>query len=331
MLSLVIPIYKNEQNISRLINELIKLRDCLTVELEVVFVVDGSPDRSYEMLAERLPSTPLRAQLIGLSRNFGSFAAVAAGLSCGKGDFFAAIAADLQEPPELVIDFVRILSNAEADIVFGVRETRSDPWLTELSSALFWGIYRRFVVREMPTGGVDVFGCTLAVRDQLLGLPEVNTNLIALLFWLGYRRRFVSYSRQPRLEGKSAWTFAKKLQYCIDSIFNFTDLPIRILLTVGAAGSILALLLGIMVFTFRMLGRIQVPGYTPIVLTISFFSGLITLGLGLIGQYLWLALKNTRQRPNFIIHTAQEFVKPAALFPGDSDVNSSSEPKYTST
>lgn len=307
MLSLIIPIYKNEANLERLVEELIKLRQALDIGLEVVFVVDGSPDRSYELLASRLPNIPLRSQLIALTRNFGSFAAISAGLSCGQGEYFAVIAADLQEPPELVIDFVRIMTANEADIVFGVRASREDSWLSELSSNLFWRIYRRFVVPDMPSGGVDVFGCTRAVRDQLLALPEVTTNLIALLFWMGFRRRFVRYARQARLEGKSAWTFSKKLQYCIDSIFNFTDLPIRLLLTMGAAGSVLAFCLAIVVLLVRFMGGIPIPGYTPIVLSISFFSGLITLGLGLIGQYLWLALRNTRNRPNFIVQTMQEF------------------------
>jgi glycosyltransferase involved in cell wall biosynthesis len=312
MLSLVIPVYKNEENIDRLLDELVKLGTRLDMELEVVFVVDGSPDHCYEMLAARLPRTPLRSQLIALSRNFGSFAAISAGLSCGRGDYFAVLAADLQEPPELAAEFVKIFASGEAEIVFGVRDSRSDPWLSELTSNLFWRIYRRFVVRDMPSGGVDVFGCTRAVRDQLLALPEVTTNLIALLFWIGFPRRFLRYTRQPRLAGKSAWSFSKKLQYCIDSIFNFTDLPIRLLLTVGATGSILAFCLGIVVLTAKIMGGIPIPGYTPIVLSISFFSGLITLGLGLIGQYLWLALKNTRNRPNFIIHTAQEFDRAGA-------------------
>ena len=307
MLALVIPVYKNEENLPRLLRELVSLRDRLRGSLEIVFVVDGSPDRSYEILRETLPSSGLRAQLLSLSRNFGSFAAIAAGLSRGNGDQFAVLAADLQEPPDLIAQFADILRRGDADIVFGVRASRSDPWLSELFSNAFWAVYRRFVVPEMPRGGVDVFGCTRVVRDQLLALPESSTNLIALLFWLGFRRKFVSYHRQPRLEGRSAWTVAKKIKYCVDSIFNFTDLPLRLLFGVGACGSLFALAVGLVVFVCRMLGLIQVPGYTPIVLTIMFFGGLTTLGLGIIGQYLWLSLQNTRSRPNFIVESVVEY------------------------
>src|SRR5262245_44633915 len=128
MLSLIIPIYESEQGLSRLLAEVQKLGQALQPEpLEAVFVVDGSPDRSYEILAERLPALGLRAQLIALSRNFGSFAAIAAGLQSARGDLFAVLAADLQEPPELVLEFVRILRANRADVCFGVRAERGGP------------------------------------------------------------------------------------------------------------------------------------------------------------------------------------------------------------
>jgi glycosyltransferase involved in cell wall biosynthesis len=273
MLSLVIPLYKNEEGLSRLLSELLKLQQGLGPEpLEVVFVVDGSPDRCYEILAEELPNLPLRAKLITLSRNFGSFAAIAAGLSRATGDIFAVLAADLQEPPELVIEFARILRSNQADVCFGLRAGRSDPWLSELTSGAFWRLYRRFVITDMPPGGVDIFGCNRIVRDRLLELPETNTNLIALLFWLGFRRKFVSYERRPRLEGRSAWTLSKKLKYSFDSIFNFTDLPIQWLLAAGFGTSLLAVVLGSVVLWGRLRGSIQVAGYTPIVLMIMFLA-----------------------------------------------------------
>jgi polyisoprenyl-phosphate glycosyltransferase len=310
MLSLVIPLYKSEEGLNRLLTETLKLQEDLQPEpLETVFVVDGSPDRCYELLAERLPGLPLRAQLIRLSRNFGSFAAIAAGLSRAKGDIFAVLAADLQEPPELVLEFARILRGDHADVCFGIRSGRSDPWLSELMSSAFWRLYRRFVIKDMPSGGVDIFGCNRAVRDHLLALPEVNTNLIALLFWLGFRRKFVSYQRRPRLEGRSAWTFSKKLKYSFDSIFNFTDLPIQTLLAAGLGSSALSIMLGSVVVWGRLRGVIQIAGYTPIVLMIMFFGGLTAVGLGIVGQYIWLSLQNSRRRPSFIVRSFESFPK----------------------
>src|SRR5947209_15155266 len=165
MFTVVIPVYKNAMNIGALLQALGAIREQLDDSLEVVFVVDGSPDDSYEILRKALPSTQFRSNLLCLSRNFGAFSAIAAGLQAGSGDNFGVLAADLQEPPELILDFARILSSDTADVVFGCRAGRTDPWPSEIASSLFWRIYRRFVVREMPAGGVDVFACTRRVRD----------------------------------------------------------------------------------------------------------------------------------------------------------------------
>ncbi len=307
MLSLVIPIYKNEPNLDRLLAELAALQPKVPVPMEVVFVIDGSPDRCLEILRQRLPAAPFPARLIALSRNFGSFSAVAAGLEAGAGDYFAVLAADLQEPPELVVRFCEVLASGEADVVFGVRTRRSDPWLSEFFSRLFWWIYRALILREMPRGGVDVFGCTRQVRDWLLRCPEANTNLIALLFWIGFRRRYAAYERRPRTEGKSAWTIRKKIKYSLDSIFNFTDLPIQLLLMVGTVGIGFAVLFGTLLVILKLSGDIPVPGYSAIVLTIVFFGGLTSLGLGILGQYLWLALQNARRRPNYIVASTERY------------------------
>jgi glycosyltransferase involved in cell wall biosynthesis len=233
-----------------------------------------------------------------LSRNFGSFSAIAAGLAAARGDYIAVVSADLQEPLELIAEFHRQLASGNVDVVFGHRTGRAD---AQSSSQLFWSLYRRFVVPDIPPGGIDVFGCTRAVRDQIVAMREVNTNLIALLFWLGFRRAFVPYERRARVEGESAWTFGRKLRYALDSVFAFTDLPLRALLLLGALGTTLAIVAGVTVFVAWLLGTVPVLGYTPIMLVITFFGGLTALGLGITGEYLWLTLQNTRGRPNYIV------------------------------
>jgi glycosyltransferase involved in cell wall biosynthesis len=305
MLSLVIPVYRNQANLPRLFQALDGLAPRLPGGFEVVFVVDGSPDQSLDIIRRHVPSWPVRAQVIELSRNFGSFAAIAAGLQHAEGSFMAVMAADLQEPPELVLEFHRLLSSGEADVVLGYRSRRTDPLWSRALSGMFWTVYRRMVSSEMPAGGVDVFGCTSAVRDHLVSLTESNTNLVALLLWVGFRRAFVPYERQARLEGESGWTFGRKVRYALDSIFNFTDLPVRALLWLGTIGTTLALVAGITVFVGWWMERIPVLGYTPLMLVVAFFGGLTALGLGIVGQYLWLTLQNARRRPNYIVRSAQ--------------------------
>ena len=306
-LSLVIPVYNNAASLPRLFQELEQLAARVPAPLEVVFVVDGSPDASLDILKRHLPAWPLQTQLLELSRNFGSFAAISAGLRAGAGEYLAVMAADLQEPPELVIEFHRILAAGDADVVLGHRSGRRDPWLSRVLSEAFWALYRRFVVTDMPKGGIDVFGCTREVRDHLVALKESNTNLVALLLWLGFRRRFVPYERRPRVEGRSAWTLGRKLRYALDSIFSFTDLPVRALLLLGLVGTTFAVVAGATVLAGWALGRIPVLGYTPLMLVMTFFGGLTALGLGIVGQYLWLSLQNARRRPNFIVKSAWSF------------------------
>jgi glycosyltransferase involved in cell wall biosynthesis len=307
MLSLVIPVYRNEENLPRLLMELETFASSFGDPLEVVFVVDGSPDASLRILQERLPRWPVRSQLVELSRNFGSFAAIAAGMRAARGEYMAALSADLQEPLSLVREFHRLMAAGDADVVFGHRTGRADARSSSVMSDLFWRLYRRFVVPDMPKGGVDMFGCTRAVRDVFTGMKEVNTNLIALLLWLGFRRAFVPYERQARLEGKSAWTFSRKMRYAIDSVFAFTDLPIRALLVMGTVGTALAIVAGVTVFIGWATGHVPVLGYTPLMLVITFFGGLTALGLGITGQYLWLTLQNSRGRPPFVVRAADAY------------------------
>ncbi len=310
MLSLVIPVYKNEDSLPALLAAIRAIAADCASGLEVVFVVDGSPDRSADVLRRALPSWGLPATLIELSRNFGSFAAIAAGLREGRGDRFAVIAADLQEPPELVVTFDRLLAAGDADVVLGHRERRADPWFSRVTAETFWALYRRFVVPDMPPGGVDVFGCTRPVRDRLVDLKETNSSLVALLLWVGFRRVSVPYDRRARQHGRSAWTFGRKLRYAIDSVFNFTDIPIKLLLMLGTGATVLALTASVTVLIAWSVGLVPVLGYTPLMLAIMSFGGLTALGLGIVGQDLWLALKNTRDRPAFIVRTLERFDSP---------------------
>lgn len=307
MFAIVIPVYKNEENIDDLLTALGSLVPRMPVATEVVFVIDGSPDRSDEILSSRLSSASFSSRVIRLSRNFGSFTAIFGGLDRVEADYYGVLAADLQEPPELMIQFAESLIRDDADIVLGHRIRRADPWLSELFSGLFWQLFRKYVVKEMPAGGVDVFGCTRRVRDHVVSIREPNTNLIALLFWLGFRRKFIGYERRKRERGKSAWTIGKKIQYSLNSIFGFTDLPIQLLLRGGALGTILAGLAAVVVITARLTGYARVPGYTAIVVAISFFGGLTSLGLGIVGQYLWLTLQNARRRPLYLVDSTTRF------------------------
>jgi glycosyltransferase involved in cell wall biosynthesis len=307
MYSLIIPVYRNEASVPELLEAIGGIDRALASRLEAVFVVDGSPDASYVRLLQLLPATGLRAKLVLLSRNFGSFAAIRAGLQLARGPWFAVMAADLQEPPQLMLDFFRTLEHEPVDVVLGERATRSDPWFSRLVANTFWWLYRRLVQKEIPPGGVDVFGCNEHFRDCLLRLTESNSSLVGQIFWLGFRRKLFPYHRLQRRHGASAWTFARKLRYLGDSLFAFSDLPIRALLWAGLAGLVLSIVFGIVVIIARLSGAIALPGYAATVLTITFFAALNSFALGILGSYTWRAYENTKQRPASVVLMSTDF------------------------
>ena len=307
MLSLIIPVYRNEGSIPELLAAVQGLHQQLAGALEVVFVIDGSPDRCHELLRTQLPATGLNATLVLLTRNFGAFAAVRAGLEHARGEHFAVMAADLQEPPELVLQMQAELARGACDVVVAERTLRHDPPWQRWQAELFWALYRRYVVPEMPPGGVDIFACNRAFRDALLALGESRSSLIAQIFWLGFRRASVPYVRQPRRHGESAWTLSKKMAYLTDSVFAFTDLPVKLLTRVGAVGLTVAAVLAALALFGKLSGLIQVPGYAMTLIAIVFFGALNLLSLGIVGTYAWRAYENTKQRPQAIALRVQRF------------------------
>lgn len=307
MYSVVIPVYKNYASLPQVIERLEWLQKELDGPLEAVFVVDGSPDESALLLRTLLPASTLQSQLICHSRNFGSFAAIRTGFLEARGAYIAAMAADLQEPVELVKTFFAELATGDWDVAIGTRVKRDDPWLSRTLSKAYWAMYRRWVQREMPVGGVDIFATTRQVAGNFGSLGESNSSLVGLLFWLGYRRLEVPYSRSEREHGKSAWTFGKKLGYLLDSIFSFTSLPITLILSVGLLGSLAAIVAAFVVFLSWAFGAIPVPGYAAQMLVLLFSTGSILFALGIVGTYVWRTFENTKGRPGSVTMLHETF------------------------
>ena len=196
------------------------------------------------------------------------------------------MSADLQEPPELIINFFLSLKNEPIDLAVGVRESRDDPFFSKLASYTFWYFYKKFIFKDIPKGGVDLFGCNRVFREALLKLKESNSSLIAQLFWIGFRRKEIKYKRLKRLHGSSQWNFKKKLQYMLDCVFSFTDIPIKLLSFVGLLGVVVFGFLGILTFSLKILGLINVTGYTSIFLSIGLLAAINILSLELLAHML---------------------------------------------
>ncbi len=301
--SLIIPVYKNEESIPRLVEAISTLRTEMDNCMEVILVVDGSPDNSARLLRQAFDQQKIHGSLIELTRNFGSFAAIRVGLENAKGEMMAVVAADLQEPPELVLKMFASLSSGEVDIVLGKRVERDDPPMSLLFSKIFWWLYRTLVISDIPKGGVDIFACSSQVRDDLMRLNESNSSLVSQLMWIGYRRTLIPYKRSKRREGRSAWSISKRIRYMTDSILAFSDLPIRAFLWISALGFLISSSISLVIAAMRLFGVINVPGYATLailILTCCMFNNLIA---GVVGLYTWRAFENTKNRPLALIRS----------------------------
>ena len=302
--SVVVPIYGNEATLPELLSQLAGLRREYAGEFEAVFVIDGSPDNSHALLALELPRMPFSSQIVVLSRNFGAFAAVRAGLAAASGDRQAVLAADLQQPIGSIRQMFEALDRG-ADIAIGQRASRQDPWLSRLASQVFWRFYRRFVQPQMSPGGVDSFACTRQVRDILVALPEANSTLVGLLFWVGFKRESVTYARAVRHSGRTGWSLRRKIRYAFDTIFAFSDLPLTLMIVIGTLGIAGALAASAVVLIGWAYGAIDVQGYTPLMLVSLFSFSTMLFALGVIGGYVWRIFENTKGRPMHLVHSVE--------------------------
>lgn len=305
--SIVIPVYRNYESLSPLVESLDEALGKLSTINEIIFVVDGSPDHSSEWLRENLHLKNATSILLDLSRNFGSIAAVRTGMSKASGTFLAVMAADLQESPELLIDFYGALESGLAEIAIGRRVSRSDPAVSKLLSKTYWNFYRKAINREIPTGGVDIFACTSKAKDQIVAMTESSSSLVGLLYWVGFTRTYVDYERVSRPFGKSAWTFRKKFRYFSDSIFAFSHAPILFLQGIGIFGVVSSMLFGVITLIGALTDRISAPGYPSLFVALLLSTSSLLLGLGIVGDYAWRAYENTKMRPLSIIKSEYRF------------------------
>lgn len=317
--SVVIPVYKNEETIPRLFA---RLRDIATrwQELEVVIVVDGSPDGSADAIRREVVGAPFSVHLVEHSRNFGSFEAIRSGLQVVRGRYIGVMAADLQEPTSLVEEFFTLLESGGWDVAVGTRESREDPGSSRLLSGVYWSLYRRLIQPEMPKGGIDIFGCTQEVAARLVELEESHSSLIGLLLWVGYRRAEVPYARSAREHGKSGWSMRRKIGYFLDSSFSFTNAPITVITLVGLLGTLATVIIAITVMIAWATGAIPVEGYTALMLVSLGGTGAVLTALGVIGSYVRRGFDNSKRRPHAIVARRSELdPRTAELEPRDTE------------
>lgn len=302
VLSVIVPVYYNAQSLVPLLDRLESVErglvECHGVRLQLIFVNDGSRDASQQVL-EAIKARRPDCTVVKLSRNFGAVPASRTGFRFVEGDAFVIIAADLQDPPELLSEMVPAWL-AGSRFVIAVRESREDPLISRVYSWLYYRVLRFMVVPGYPSGGFDV-----ALMDRAMLEPMRNCSKNAftplLAYWLGYTPTTVYYHRPRREHGKSTWTFRKKVRAFFDVMLGFSVTPIRMISAVGALVAGASFVYGTSVLINGALGRLPVSGFAALATLITFLLGLIILMLGIIGEYLWRVFDEVNRRPETVI------------------------------
>ena len=303
--SIVIPVYFNQDNLNPLYEDIQKKLYIHTeYDWEIVMVNDGSRDESYAVM-KKLADGDSRLKIFNLSRNFGSHAAILCGLSKCTGDCAIVKAADLQEPTELVLDMLQSWQKGN-NVVLAVREGREESKGQTLFANLYYWLVRKTALPTMPKGGFDVYLLDRKVITVLTLLDEKNSALTGQILWSGFRTDRVYYTRLAREIGTSKWTLKKKIRLVMDTLFSFSTLPVKAVTLVGTFSFIGALVWAVLEVIFKLLGMIEVSGWTTLFIFNLFSFGVIMLTLGILGEYLWRTFDASRNRPPYIIEDDNE-------------------------
>ena len=304
-ISVVIPVYYNQNNLRPLYADIsAKLLDQDKYEWEIVMVDDGSKDKSYDIMKE-LSEKDERIKIYGLSRNFGSHAAILCGLSKCTGDCAVVKAADLQEPTEMILEMVDSWKKGN-NVVLAVRKDRQEREGQTLFANLYYWLVRKAALPNMPRGGFDVYLLDRKVINVMMQLDEKNSALTGQILWSGFRTEKIYYTRLQREIGESRWTLRKKIRLVTDTLFSFSTLPITIVSVIGILSCFGATMWAVLVFVFKIMGLIDVSGWTTLFIFNLLSFGIIMLTLGILGGYLWRAFDASRNRPPYIIEEEHE-------------------------
>ena len=304
LISIIVPVFNNASSLPDLLERFQALAaKNANDEFEFIFVDDGSLDNSFSVL-ESLLQKDARIQIVKLSRNFGSNAALLAGLGHTRGDAVAAIAADLQDPPELINDMLLDWRQGHK-VVLAARQSRDDEFLTTLLADTFYSLFRRFAIKTMPEHGFDFFLIDRQVCNLINEIQENNAYLMGLILWLGFSPKVIYYHRQAREKryGQSMWTTAKKIKYFLDSFVAFSYFPVRAASVIGIVLSAAGLVYAAIVIALRLATSVQPEGWASLMIVVLIVSGVQMLMIGILGEYLWRNLDETRRRPRFIVES----------------------------
>ena len=299
-LSIVTPCYYNEDNLRDTYQEVQDkvFNVCTEYDWEWILVDDGSKDRTFSVACE-LQEQDNRIKIVKLSRNFGEFRAIVAGLSVAEGEAVAVISADLQDPPSLIPEMIRLWENGNL-VNLAVRSGRKENAIKNWFADTYYKLVRKWVLPDYPKRGFDFFVIDKTVAEKLVAMQEKNSSIYLQLIWLGYEPTMIEYTREEREKGISMWTYSKRINLFIDTFVVFSHHPIRALTLLGAVIGVFALVLSVVVIIDRIVNHTP-AGWASVMLVVLITSSFQMIMMGVLGEYIWRNLDETRKRPLYVI------------------------------
>lgn len=306
--SIVVPVYFNEGSLHYTADNIFSRVFAAVPELrgEIIFVDDGSRDNSLKELLEIRASHPDEVRVVKLSRNFGQVNAIWCGLNKATGAVVT-ISADGQDPVALIVDMLKKYFKDKIEVVVAVRESREESLWRKWTSGLVYSAIRKLGCKDMPTGGFDFFLLGEHAKKALIRDWQPNTFLQVRVLELGFKREFIPYHREDRKAGVSKWTFSKKLTYMIDGVLGHSYIPIRTISVLGLMFSGFSFVLAVFFFVSYFFNPRVIMGWTPIILLILFIGGVQMMMIGVLGEYLWRVLAQSRNAMPYIVEREYGF------------------------
>jgi len=313
LLTIVVPAYNEEEILPALRARLEGFFATLSCPVELVIVNDGSTDRTLELLVEWARTDP-RIHVLGLARNFGHQAAVTAGLDVATGDAIVILDADLQDPPEVILDMLAKYREGY-EVVYGQRTSREgESLLKRFTAWSFYRLMRTFVYRDLPPDTGDFRLVSRRCLEALGAMRETHRFIRGMVAWVGFAQTAVPYQRSARAAGESKYPFRKMLRFAWTAAISFSPLPLRVALGLGVLIASSGLLFG----AYVLLGRLfhwftPAPGYSSMVVLISLVGGAILISNGILGEYIGRIFEETKGRPLYVVGTRANFPNDAAM------------------
>ena len=307
---LIVPCFNEEAVVPLLLERIEVLIREWNVPLYVLFVDDGSRDRTPELLAAACERNP-RLACLRLSRNFGHQTAVTAGLAHARGDVVAIIDADLQDPPEFILEMLAKWREGY-DVVYGVRENRKESAVLRGAYALFYRILKRIANVDIPLDAGDFSLMDRRVVDHLNAMPEHNRFIRGLRGWVGFRQLGLPYSRDARQAGAPKYNFGRLLNLAMNGLISFSSVPLQVASWMGALSSLLGFILMLWAIFSGLIHGKTPPGWASLAVIILLFGGMQLIVLGIIGEYISRIFDEVKRRPHFVVADWTGWAKPAA-------------------